>query len=39
MVTSEHNYMSEDEDGCDGTIVVKKLPWRSESKERINVYT
>ena len=38
MVISEHNYMSE-EDGCDGTIVVKKLPWRSESKERINVYT
>ena len=37
MGTSEHNYMSED--GCDGTIVVKKLPWRSESKERINVYT
>ena len=28
--------MSE-EDGCDGTIVVKKLPWGSESKESINV--
>ena len=31
-------YMSE-EDGCDGTVVVKKLPWCSESKESINVYT
>ena len=31
--------MSEEEDGCDGTIVAKKLPWRFESKESINVYT
>ena len=29
----------EAKDGRDGTIVVVKLPWRSESKESINVYT